>query len=454
MSVLLYKRPDYVPKLPGPMSLTQCQIIDEKAHTSCTPFPLKLSFENIIQNKATPPCSLQDFLEYLVYVSHDAETLQFWLWLQDYTKKFYAESPAEQALSPPWSAAETLQQTGYVPHQPPKSADKQRFGASGYNFEQHELLLAPSLDKPSFISGTTKTKRSSPYSAEDADELAELKRQSSTTQPHRYEVNRIISHYLTPDSPRELNLFPQTRAAVLDALQHTTHPSAFSPLRDIVESTLRARSHPNFIRWSIRNANEPRARFVRKVAVTNILMTLLMAFFLTLSNASRWWRIACLPLLVLGIPVAIAAYKGICVFVHTSQSRNLRPWEQFGDAAAFVKSVDNDDDDDDAALSTGDAYSMSNRSSGGGACKSSLFLDPFGPNNSYDHEPWVEAYRRKPWSQKVFTRNVRVQDETVRSIQKMIVVQSWLLGGLVGVSLTVLVLALPKAGVLGRQNPW
>ncbi|KAI4095722.1 MAG: hypothetical protein LQ344_001439 [Seirophora lacunosa] len=451
MSVLLYKRPDYVPKLPGPMSLTQIQIIDEKTHMSRTPFPPKLSFENIIQNKAPPPCSLQDFLEYLVYVSRDAETLQFWLWLQDYTQKFYADSPAEQALSPPWSAAETLQQTRDVPHQPPKSADKSRFGASGYNFEQGELLLAPSLDKPSFISGTTQTKRSSPYSTEDANEWAGLKRQSSSTQPHRYEVNRIISHYLAPDSPRELNLSPRTRAAVLDALQHTTHPSAFSPIRDIVESTLRARSHPNFIRWSIRNANEPRARFVLKVAATNIFMTVLMALFLTLSNASRWWRFACLPLLVLGIPVAIAAYKGICVFVHISQSRNLRPWEQFGDAAAFVKSVDNDDDDDDdAALSTGDAYSMSNRSSG----RKSLFLDPFGPSNSYDHEPWVEAYRRKPWSQKVFTRNVRVRNETVRSLQKKIVVQSWLLGGVIGVSFTVLVLALPKAGVLGNRNPW
>ncbi|KAL8958652.1 MAG: hypothetical protein Q9193_004336, partial [Seirophora villosa] len=433
MSVLLYKRPDYVPKLPGSMSLTQSQIIDEKTHMSRTPFPPKLSFENIIQNKAPPvrtgplEFNVNHFLEYLVYVSRDAETLQFWLWLQDYTQKFYAGSPAEQALSPPWSAAETLQQTRDGPHQPPKSADKSRFGASGYNFEQRELLPAPSLDKPSFISGTTKTKRSSPYSAEDTNEWAGLKRQSPSTQPHRYEVNRIISHYLTPDSPRELNISPRTRAAVLDALQHTTHPSAFSPVRDIVESTLKARSHPNFIRWSIRNANEPRARFVLTVAATNILMTVLMALFLTLSNASRWWRFACLPLLVLGIPVAIAAYKGICVFVHISQSRNLRPWEQFGDAAAFVKSVDHDDDDEDdnAALSTGDAYSMSNRGN------RSLFLDPFGPSNSCDHEPWVEAYRRKAWSQKVFTRNVRVQNQSVRSLQKKIVVQSWLVGGVI-----------------------
>ncbi|KAL8990859.1 MAG: hypothetical protein Q9177_000588 [Variospora cf. flavescens] len=462
MSVLFYKRPDYVPKLPGPMSLTQSEIIAEKTHMSRTPIPAKLSFENIVQNKAQTPCTLQDFLEYLVYVSHDAENLQFWLWLQDYTKRFYADSPAERSLSPPWSTAGTFQRTRDVPHQPPKSADKSRFGASGYNFDQQELSTTPRFDKPSFIAGTANTQRSWAHSAEDADGQAELKRQAcrlltlpdidlwdqdpkltspAANQPHRYEIDRIISHYLSSDSPRELNLSPQTRAAVLDALQHTTHPSGFSPACDIVESILRAHSYPNFIRWSLRNVNEPRARFIRRISVAHVVLAVLMAFFLALSNEARGWRLWCFPLLLIGLPVAIAAHKGICFFTHSSQSRNLRPWEQFSDAAAFVKSVDNDDDDDDA-------YSMTDR----GGNKNAL-LDPFGPSNSYDHELWVEAYRRKKWSQKVFsTRNVRVRDETLRSIQKGIVMQSWLWGALIGVPFMVLVLALPKAGVLEKHD--
>lgn len=108
-----------------------------------------------------------------------------------------------------------------------------------------------------------------------------------------------------------------------------------------------------------------------------------------------------------------------------------------------MKSFGNDDDDDDA-------YSMTDR----GGNKSAL-LDPFGPSNSYDHESWVEAYRRKKWSQKVFsTRNARVQDDTLRSIQKGIVTQSWLWGALIGVPFMVLVLALPNAGVLGKHYNW
>ena len=39
---------------------------------------------------------------YLLYVSHDAENLQFYLWLQDYRRRFYQASKHEQALSPPW----------------------------------------------------------------------------------------------------------------------------------------------------------------------------------------------------------------------------------------------------------------------------------------------------------------------------------------------------------------
>lgn len=39
---------------------------------------------------------------YLLYVSHDAENLQFFLWLQDYTKRFHDISVSDRALSPPW----------------------------------------------------------------------------------------------------------------------------------------------------------------------------------------------------------------------------------------------------------------------------------------------------------------------------------------------------------------
>lgn len=42
-------------------------------------------------------------MDYLVYVSRDAENLQFLLWLRDYTKRFSDLPQSEAALSPEWA---------------------------------------------------------------------------------------------------------------------------------------------------------------------------------------------------------------------------------------------------------------------------------------------------------------------------------------------------------------
>lgn len=55
-------------------------------------------------------CSLEDFMGYLLYVSHEAENLQFYLWLQDYTKRFDKLPQHEQVLSPPWNSAAGAQE--------------------------------------------------------------------------------------------------------------------------------------------------------------------------------------------------------------------------------------------------------------------------------------------------------------------------------------------------------
>ena len=62
MSFLLYRRPDYVAKLPGPMSQSQCQLYVDRTQKHKRSIPPELSFDNIVQNKALPPCSLQDFM--------------------------------------------------------------------------------------------------------------------------------------------------------------------------------------------------------------------------------------------------------------------------------------------------------------------------------------------------------------------------------------------------------
>ncbi|KAL2040309.1 hypothetical protein N7G274_006752 [Stereocaulon virgatum] len=445
MSVLLYKRPDYIAKAAGPMTLTQCQIYVERTQKHRRAIPPELSFENIIQNKALPPCSLQDFMDYLVYISHDAENLQFFLWLQDYTKRFYAAPKSDQALSTPWYQVEAQQPFATDAHQPSTlPSDPKTPGVTAYevDFDRSEPRLSPNnFDKQSFLSGKTgHTQMTGIDSVQDANAQIGLKWQAFSVQPFRSEINRVISHYLTPNSPRELNLSHRNRATVLHALQHTTHPSALSLVKDMVEATLRGQSHPNFIRWSICNGNKPRVLFVRNCGIAHIVMGIILGILLIISHEARWWRIFVFPLFFVGFDIGVAAYKGLCVIIHTSHHRALRPWEQFNDGAS-AGSFDAAPDDE-ANVSTDDVFQMTSRS------KKGVSLETFGTSNNYSHELWVGKYKKKSLLKKIFTKTTWVQDETVRMLQDKIVTQSHIWALILSVPLTVFFVALPMGNII------
>lgn len=84
-------------------------------------------------------------MDYLVYVSHDAENLQFYLWLQDYTKRFYAAPRPEQVLSPPWFDAEAAAQPSSYNatdgDKLPRIGDKSRVDLAEYEMK-YEIAVA------------------------------------------------------------------------------------------------------------------------------------------------------------------------------------------------------------------------------------------------------------------------------------------------------------------------
>lgn len=122
-------------------------------------------------------------MDYLVYVSHDAENLQFWIWLNAYSSRFYALPPSEQALSPPWSAVDGLQSTGNNINRSAKTAEKSKFGAE-IDFDHPSIIPAavqsPQADNQSFISGITNSTKNVSESVEDANAQVGLKWQSCT----------------------------------------------------------------------------------------------------------------------------------------------------------------------------------------------------------------------------------------------------------------------------------
>ncbi|KAL1623004.1 hypothetical protein SLS56_008481 [Neofusicoccum ribis] len=503
MSILFYRRPDYVSKSHGPLNQRECQRYVERTANGKRGIPEELSFENVITNKAMPPCQLRDFMDYLVYVTHDAENLQFYLWLQDYTQRFNALKPERKALAPEWKeqeqdAEEKAAQIAAVtpggmkrkkkpgPLMPKVDFDKPADAAA---IGLTEIVISPkaegissptrALTRQDTLSPTRSTfgdmaslpsvsthYHSQPVLSEEtvqemndeANAQAGLKWQGFSVQPLRQEIDRVIAHYIAQGAPRELNLSARDRSAVLHALQHTTHPSAFKIVADMVEATLRGQAHPNFVRWSICNGNKPRVFFVRTMGVTHIAGGLLIGLFLLLSSAPRWWRILMFPVLFLGTTTMIAAYKGLCVILHRGHKRSVKPWEDedsINSGITGATATSNTSDSKSLAVPNSiktktststfdyDEEATLNGGSKAASLKRPYSMDSFGSSNSFDSEAWVAEYQRKPLVQKIWDAETWVQEESVRVIQDKIVKGAQLWSLILTTATTAIFLALP-----------
>lgn len=267
----------------------------------------------------------------------------------------------------------------------------------------------------------------------------------------REEVNRIMRHYLSFHSARELNLSHKDRALCLHALQNTTHPSAFLPAVAITEAALRGQSHPNFIRWSICNGNQPRVFFVRTIGISSVILAFLMAILLCLSSVSRWWRIFAGLQWFIGFATLIAAYKGLCIIMHQSHIRNLRPWEQIlqrgsDEEIGHSSSESSSQRRIQMATRTGDNHDKAN--DGISICQTST-MSSFGPNNDTSEfdEKWGSIYGKKNLVRKVFDKTTWTQDENLRLLQDRIVIGSIAWGFIIAVPLTVVFVALPRGNL-------
>lgn len=223
-------------------------------------------------------------------------------------------------------------------------------------------------------------------------------------QPYREEISRIISIYIADGGARQLNLSSKERTALLHALQNTTHPSAFQEVITTVEWSLRCQAHPNFIRWTICNGNRSRVIFARSLGVGGIVAGLIAAIVITLSKASRAWRVLSIIGFLIGISTLIAAWKGMCVVLHGMHHRHLRPWELFT----------SDDETIDYDLKGGPEDSLSSHNL----------------RNSYEDEPWVAKYEKRNLIRKIFDREVWIQEPALRQIQDTIFLQA-ILGALI-----------------------
>ena len=124
-------------------------------------------------------------MDYLLYVSHDAENLQFYLWFEDYSRRFHQASQYDQALSPPWDDESLAGSGAPFTDTGPRLQERNMDQTAGHNitFDSKDIALSPLDEHGSWISGSmgTKIKQSTLQSVDFASEQNSLKWQSCTT---------------------------------------------------------------------------------------------------------------------------------------------------------------------------------------------------------------------------------------------------------------------------------
>lgn len=417
--------------------------------------PPALSFDKIMAGGTCPPCTIRDFMNYLMYIEHSAENLQFFLWHRDYVARFRQVPECERDLAPEWTqaqedetvariqkdAAEKLRRGGPQPvgeifrgtdFEKPALQGSVSTVSGGSNDDSFSHFSTPPMtprerdhdslytgsNAGSNLSGGTAAYRSlagDAYAAAGAEK-------PFTIQPFREEIDRVVATYIAGRSPRQLNLSSKEQKTLLHALSTTTHPSAFRGVAASVESSLRYQAHPNFIRWSICNGNPSRVTFAQLLGIVIVVLATAAAILITLSRAPRGYRALAAVGWTGGFATLIAARKGMCIVLHGLHHRHVRPWELF--EPDFNDEAANSDSDSEKGV----VNNSNNRKKAAAAAGEKSF-ESFGTSNSYEEEPWVVRYDKRSVIRKVFDREVWVQEAALRQIQDTIFVQS-VLGGL------------------------
>jgi hypothetical protein len=181
--------------------------------------------------------------------------------------------------------------------------------------------------------------------------------------------------------------------------------------------------------------------FVRGLGIKGITVGFVIATVLTLSHTSRWYRIFASLFWFIGFSTIIAAYKGLCLILHTAHSRNLHPWELADDISTQSRT---ERPQRDSSASTTSCCDMELTDEEASLRFERTSMNTFGPKNEWECEPWVRAYERRSLVRKVFEKSVWTQDETLRVLQDRIVLGANVWSFIVTLPLTVAFVALPR----------
>ncbi|KAK3387043.1 hypothetical protein B0H63DRAFT_147041 [Podospora didyma] len=448
--------------------------------------PEELSFEKVIKNRTSPPCSLSDFMDYLFYVEHSAESLQFFLWYCDYMQRWGGLLPRQKALAPTWNPAKATEPTSRFITYSHKRARSLKMNKIITIMEmKSESETGPAQEeegrRSTSSSLSSSTQPRTPSSAIlSPTESTKGDWQPFTIQPFRDEISRIVRQYIAESAPRQLNLSTHDREACLRAAQHTTHPSALLPAFMVAEASLRGISHPNFIRWAKSNANRSRIIFLRIIGAVLVLLGFSLDIVLILSRRNHYLRVISILLWWPGITTLIAALNSLCIVLHFHNARQLRPWEILDIEEEEQQQQGYDNTEDVKSRSSAEKLNRTtttitattNKSSkqtssyrqharftsnvSTATSATSQTTDPlrkpslqtFGPKNDYAQERWVALHRRKTVLQRIFEATVPVPSRgALQLVQDRTIFFAIVSGGLLAAMLTVASLFAPAGNL-------
>ncbi|KIW41515.1 uncharacterized protein PV06_07065 [Exophiala oligosperma] len=372
--------------------------------------PSNLTLDRVLNNDTCSPLSLYDFYMYLKHIELSPENLEFYIWFKDYEARYNASSQSTSPTqeTPLLVSSKDEKSSGggggaggpYVP---------EGFGTTspppgGENDLTTTTTRLPDLAFQTYIQDlvtSQESKRCRPFWDRNNSDKT-LVHHSGSGYSRREELSHIVSRYLTPDSPRELNIPPAMRKQVVSSISRGDFsPDPLRPVADHVYYLLRNCSHRNFIRLGVKNGTFETLCMVTIVGVlfTGLgLLTMLLVAFASPSihHSSRWRGLASAPFWIIGFSFLFAGWRGSCFLLLLFSRRQELPWER-------------QSDDGSVRTSTSSRWSL-------------------------------VKFAKKMM---IFERKIRVKDRGLRDLQRKIVIQSVVASVVATAVLEVVFLVLP-----------
>ncbi|KAK3485441.1 uncharacterized protein B0T23DRAFT_327180 [Neurospora hispaniola] len=404
--------------------------------------------------------SLYDFYMYLKYIEYSSENLEFYIWFKNYEESYHkgfasrhdkgshdlvktasesgsvsssvfkkshyqpSDGEGDGDLEPVTTARETLHRISmlitasasctssvahpsYRPCGPCAPSSNAIFPTATFfnNFNNSQIAVLASDPTPDPADPANKSTT-----------LGLLAPQPGPIPPS--EIQTIITLFLLPSSSKELNIPMSLRRSALDGLAATPQgtlpdPNVLRPIADHVYYLLRSCSHRNFVRLGVSNGTFETICFATVLGFVSLalgyLVVLVRAFTEGRGARSRWESFDGFGFWMVGMSLVLCGLRGSCFFLLLFSRRQRLPWERLNDGEK-VEGV---------------------HMCGGQE----------GNEDEMETKRW--SVRQRVGRMMMFDKRLKVQERSLRRLQRKIVMQSMVGGTIFSALSAVVFLLLP-----------